>query len=231
MRIRLLIGMFMTAGLVAAASSHREQRPLHAYPDAPGHSHRDSGAIEGQVLNAEGRAVYNAEVLAQKMNFTGKLPAAYTDEQGMFLIKNLAPGSYMISVSKIEDDYPPTHLPFYCAGLVEVPEVTVYEGHTTSGIAVNIGAKAAKVVGRVVDATTNKLLRGQGVAVTFRRGDNFDYSYKAEPDVDGRLTTLLPPVPLTIEVSAPGYETKALGALHMRRGETKRLDIPLRSAK
>jgi len=228
MRKHLLVGSLVVAGLVALSSSYSTPRTAHVWQDAPRAS-TNSGAVKGQVLDAEGQPVSGAEVIALKIDSgMGKVPTAHTDEQGMFLIKRLAPGTYRISISKREDGYPPTDSPFYSAGFLEVPQVTVYEGQTTSDIAVGIGTKAAKLVGRVVDTTTNKLITSQDVQVTLRRIDNPDYSYKTGPDVNGNLTILVPPVPFTIEVSAQGYEKRHLGSLHLSREEIKRLDVSLR---
>jgi hypothetical protein len=186
--------------------------------------------IAGQVFDIEGQPVFNATVLALETEhgMGGKVPMAYTGKQGKFLFKRLAPGTYVISVEKTEAGYPPTDFPFYSAGFVEVPRITVYEGQTISNVTVRLGPKAAKIVGRVADAITGMTVVPKDVKITLRRVDNADYSYSTGPAVNGKLEILVPPVPVTIEVSARGYEKRNLGSLHLRQGEVKRLDILLR---
>src|SRR6266545_2479427 len=73
-----------------------------------------TGAIQGRVLNPEGRPVSGAEVHALRSDLTtGKLPAAYTDNRGRFLIEDLIPGRYTVSAAKNEDGYPNTSSAFH----------------------------------------------------------------------------------------------------------------------
>src|SRR5205085_3390848 len=87
------------------------------------------GAITGRVLDAGGQPVFNAEVQAlNTVSGTGKVPTAYTDEKGLFLIEHLKPGNYKLPVSKEEDGYPPTDSTFYSVDFTPPQQALVYEG-------------------------------------------------------------------------------------------------------
>jgi hypothetical protein len=181
------------------------------------------------VVDADGQPVSGAEVYALKSDFTtGKIPTAHTDKDGTFLITGLKPGVYTISAGKEEDGYARTDSPFHSTGLTAAPQVDVNEAQTTSGVVVCFGPKAAKLVGSLVDASTNKLIKDpQSAEIVLRRIDHPDYSYSTAPSLQGVFEILVPPVPLTAEISAPGYEKKLLGSLHLIPGETKRMGVSL----
>lgn len=208
-RIQLLIGLLIIGGVIVAASSYSTPRRLHIDPAPPQHQQTNSGMVKGQVLDMKGQSVSNAIVLAleTEVGMAGKVPMAYTDRRGMFLFKRLPPGTYEISVEKREDGYPPTYLSFYSAGFVEVPRVTVYEQQTISDVVARLGPKATKLVGSIIDATTNEPIKNlQDVQITLRRVDNPEISYSTGPDIEGNFDILVPSAPFTLEVSAPGHE-------------------------
>lgn len=235
MRTHLLISLLIIGGVIAAASSYSAPQAPRKYRAAHQHQHTDSGAVKGQVLDLEGKPVANAEVLAlRNESGTGKVPTAYSDKQGLFLIERLTPGSYTISASKREVGYPPTDSPFYAAGFVESPQVTVDEGQTISGITVSFGSKAARLAGHFIDATSNRRLKNlEGVRLTLRRVDRPALSYVEAPNVWGAYSVLVPPVPFTIEVSAPSYGKWNNGgeAIRLTPGAVKNLTIPLRPSR
>jgi hypothetical protein len=233
MRIQLLIGLLVIVLLIVVGISYAmlpattQSLHIHQAIASP------SGAIEGRVLDANEQPVSKAEVHFLKSDFTtGKIPAVYTDKEGVFSIKGLASGVYTISVGRKEDDYAHTDSPFYSIGLIPAPQVNVNERQTTPDIVVRLGPKAAKLVGRVVDASTNKPIKNlQNVQITLRRIDHPDHSHSTGSDLDGEFNILVPSVPVTIEVSAAGYEKGRLDVLQLRQEEVKRLDISLRSVK
>jgi len=101
--------------------------------------------------------VSGATVYAQKSDAPmGKVPSAYTDKWGKFLIKVFASGIYTVAVVKEEDGYPLTDSPFHSVGPVDVPQVTVDEQKRIAEVVIKLGPKAARLVGRIVDANTNK---------------------------------------------------------------------------
>lgn len=232
MKLRLLVGLLATSVLVIVYTSFARSRSRHTYQPGTISSHQDVvpsyGAITGRVLDAEGRPMFNAQVQAfHTESMMGKVPTAYTDRQGVFLIKNLKSGTYNLPVAKEEDGYPPTDSTFYSVDFTQPQEVIVYEGQTTSDAVLHLGPKVAKLAGHIVDSTTNKAVVVEGVVITLHRIDNPNYLHKISTDENGDFEVLLPPVPTTIEVSAPGYAKKKFEALLLMRGEVKRLNIAL----
>jgi hypothetical protein len=182
------------------------------------------------VLSPDGQPISGASVYAVKSDFTtGRLPVFPTNDRGEFTIPNLTPGTYKVSAAKEDDGYPPTDYEFYASNGVNALRIAVYEGQTTSQVVVNLGPKAAKLVGKVIDAATDKLVKD--VQIIVRRTDNPDNSFTIVPDVNGKIEVLVPPVPFTVEVSAPGYEKRHLASLQLSSGEIKRLDITLHPAR
>jgi len=201
-----------------------------------------SGTIAGRVLDAGWQPVSGAQVLVERSDIPmGKLPFVYTDEQGKFLIKDLATGTYMVYVAKEEDGYPPTYSAFHFVGPVDIPRITIDAQHVTPEVIIQMGPKAARVIGRIVDAITKKPI--ENAQIILRRIDNTDYSYLTGPnqlEEKGAFKILVPSVPFTIKVSAPGYEDwyyggndskEKAGALKLAPNTTKELLISLRPVK
>jgi hypothetical protein len=156
---------------------------------------------------------------------TGRLPVSRADGQGAFLIKHLAPGTYKVFASNEGADYAPTDSTFYQDGLAAAPQVTVSEQQTVSDVTVYLGAQAARLVGRVMSAQTRG--RVKNAQITLRRVDDSSASLLIGSDLDGRFNILVPPSPVMVDVAAPGYQKKLLGALVFAGGEKHSLNISL----
>jgi hypothetical protein len=222
--ISLLAGALVVFGVSYALtqSNHQDGAPY-------------SRAIRGRVVDINGQPVSEATVHALKSELTiGRLPTAYTDQQGMFLIEGLTTGTYTVSAAKEEDGYPPTDSPFYSVGLVEAPQITVHEQEITPEVVIQLGPKAAKLVGRIIDATTRKPVNH--VQMTLSRFDYPNYQYSTSPDLKGDFELLVPSLPVNIQVSAPGYKNWYYGgdgskgqanAMHLKPNTTRELVISL----
>ncbi|MGI9106688.1 MAG: carboxypeptidase regulatory-like domain-containing protein [Pyrinomonadaceae bacterium] len=236
MKGKMFIAMLVAVALltvsvlyVTTGTSHTSSS--HVYPQED-HS---LGAITGRVLDANGQPVAGAEVHALKSDVTmGKIPTAYTDQQGNFQFNKLPPGAYGLSAGKEKDGYPQTDNFFYSVVVIETPQVVVYENQITSGVALHFGPRVARLVGRVVDSATNKPIKNlQDIQIKLYREDNPDYSYTTSPDLEGEFTVLVPSVPFTIEVSAPAYEkwNNRGNVMQLTPSIVKELNIPLRPLK
>jgi uncharacterized GH25 family protein len=229
-RRQVTVGLLAAGLLIVAGVSYALTRSRHAYQDVA----EASGRITGRVLDDKGQPVAEAQVYADRVDspLGRRVPFVLTDKEGEFLIKDLEPGTYTISAAKEADGYAPTDSPFHSVNLPAPPQVTVYAQQNVSDVVLYFGSKAAKLVGRVTDTVTNKPIKNsQGLQITLRRADNQDYSYSTGLEPNGGFSILVPSVPFTVEVSAPGYEKRHLASPQLIPGQVKRLEIALRPAK
>lgn len=191
-------------------------------------------------MNDEGLPISGANIYAVRPDHSsGKIPFTDTDDRGGFLITDLISGTYSVYCAKEEDGYPITSSTFHTVGASNVPQVTVRGDQPTPEIAIQLGPKAARLIGRIVDATTNKLV--ENARITLRRVDNPDNFYVTNPNQlqeKGTFKVLVPSAPFTVEVSAPGYDVwryknsdSKEDALQLAPGATKQLIIALRPSK
>jgi|ERR1043165_35952 5-hydroxyisourate hydrolase-like protein (transthyretin family) len=210
------------------SSSRRLERDQHS--DAG----LGRGGLKGRVLDGEGQPLAGAQVTLNKVGSSVSvlLPVGTTDEHGEFSFSELMPGEYKVNASKEEDGYPNTRFELYSTGAEVVPQVTVYAGQVTSDVVVRFGPKAPKIVGKVVDAETGEPIEN-AVIVISRLGEPGSRLMTGpnKEDEKGGFALLVPPVPVIVEISAPGYEKKQINSLQLSRGEARHIDIPLRRGK
>lgn len=199
------------------------------------------GAIEGVVVDAEGRRVAGALVEPHpdsKAATADTLPVARADAEGRFFLDGLAPGEHKIFASKEEDGYPSADYAFFLQGERSLPRVSVQNKRVTEGVVIRMGPKAGRLVARVVDADTGAPV--EGVQVVIARADDPDiYASFGVDAVTGGFDHLIPALPLTLTATAPGYrdwhygedgtKTKAQ-VLKLSPGGIQELSIYLRRA-
>ena len=198
---------------------------------------RVAQGIEGRVLTAEGNPVSGATVFFERENFLrGALPSATTDRQGRFAIRDLSPGTYLVYASKEADGYPLPTSTFHATGSIAISHVEVREQAVTSGVVVQLAPRAGRLIGRIMNAATNRPIE-RGAQITLRHADDPERFLVTSSDIEGNFNILIPPVPVMVEVSAPGYQSWQYrstdsphqpDALQLASGQTRRLDIALR---
>ena len=224
-------GLFTLAVLITSVTFYVPAIPYRAQETTS-----SLGAIRGRVLDSKGKPIIKARVGASRL-VSGLLPSAFTDDQGEFFIGDLKPGIYMLTVSKEDDGYPNTISSFHYSPKIP-PQASVYAGRVTSNIVIQLGPKAAKLIAHLFDAMTNQPV--EEAEISLRRVDNPNYSYLASPTQSQRRGTfqvLVPSVPITLKVSAPGYENwyygkdgskEKTGAIRLEPGTTMELTIFLK---
>jgi hypothetical protein len=166
------------------------------------------GGISGRVLDADGHPIRDALVLADNQRKVIRpMPTAWTNTNGEFTIQGLPPGLYSLHCSKQEAGYPRTEFNFYNAGENTDTQVKVYEHQTSLKVVIQLGPKAAVLVGRIVDATTNSPVREAQITVRrFDRPERFLSTGLFWHGVEGGFKLLVPALPFTLKVSAVGYQ-------------------------
>ena len=207
--------------------SHAVDRRIPAGETHGAHQAGRGGTISGIVVDMEGKPVSQADVSVRRRNaMTGPDIPAQADKQGRFTVTGLEAETYQISASKEEDGYPHLASTFYAGTKSIIQQVTLNENEVSSGNVIRVGPKALKLFGRVVDAVTKKPVNR--VRITMRRVDNPGDFFQT--GVHGSFRILVPQVPITVEVSAPGYEKRNLDAMTPKAGQINRLDVTLRKS-
>lgn len=187
--------------------------------------------IKGQVLSAQGSPVAEARVCARPLSpLRGRLPCEFSDAAGNFSIPVPPNETYFITAGKEADGYPDSGSPFYRVPFVNLPEVIVSDGQAPPEVTFHLGYPAARIHGHITDAET-----GQAVAdtrVRLCRLETPRYCFTLDPRApDGRYRVLAPPAPLTLSVSAPGYEDWAgEGPLRLAPGSEREVNVALRKS-
>jgi hypothetical protein len=197
------------------------------------------GGISGRVLDANGHPIGDAMVLADRPDIVIRpAPMGWTNKDGEFIIEDLMPGSYSLHGSKQEEGYPRTEFNFYDPNESGGLKVEVYERQTTQKVIIQLGPKAAVLVGQVVDASTSQPLRHANITV--RRVDHPERFLSTGlfwHGVEGGFRLLVPSSPFTLKVSEPGYqdwyyrrsgERGQASALLLAPNNTKSLKVALR---
>ena len=200
-----------------------------------------SATITGQVKDAYGHPVPNAKVLARLTPPTsGRIPAGYTDPDGNFSIVVRTPGTYRLYAGKEELFHPIADCPYYDVDRIIPPEVMVADKETINAGTVLLNSQGAKLALRIVDAETGDPINEAGIG--FRRDDNPDSWLGVglgQADA-GKITVLVPSIPIRIEVQADGYKNWYYGgdgtikqalSLYLIAGTTEELEIRLRRHK
>jgi 5-hydroxyisourate hydrolase-like protein (transthyretin family) len=185
------------------------------------------GTISGIVVDMEGNPVSQADVSVRRRNaMTGPDIPAQADKQGRFTITGLEAETYQLYAHKEQDGYAESAGTFYAGPKPIIQEITLRKNEVSSGNVFHVGPKALNLFGHVVDAVTKKPVNR--VRITMRRVDNPGDFFQT--GVHGSFKVLVPQVPITVEVSAPGYEKKDLGTLMPTAGQINRLKVMLRKS-
>lgn len=197
-----------------------------------------TGTISGMVMNEASQTIPGAVVRAIPIDDRREtqqreyfLRAAWTDEDGKFVLRHLGMGKYRLFAGKEADDYPNTYWAIYDNDTVSICELTP-EAPQASTV-VSIGPKAGVITGTILDAVSGSAVDG-GVRIwLWTDPKKFNDESASSP-----YRVLVPgDKPVGIEVHAKGYETwrhisagsSDPNAVVVKSGETLTLDVRLQS--
>ncbi len=165
-----------------------------------------SATITGQVKDAYRNPVANARVSAcLTPRSPGAIPQGYTDQLGNFSIVVRTPGTYRMYAGKEDLSYPTTSALFYDVDQVGAPEITVGDQQVVDAGIVLLNSQGARLILRLIDAETGQPIKEANIE--FRRDDNLDrLGTGLGEEAAGKVTVLVPSMPIRIEIQAPGYE-------------------------
>ncbi|HEY0003865.1 MAG TPA: carboxypeptidase regulatory-like domain-containing protein [Pyrinomonadaceae bacterium] len=199
------------------------------------------GAIEGRVVDNAGRGIAGAVITAIPLDQSGMTtqPVAHADPYGRFLLIDLPPGSYMLYAAKEEAGYLGTSYSFFVVNQATIPRASVAAQQITQDIVLQLGAKAARLVGRVLDATNGTPVENAEMML-IRADDPNNYHLTGPNKTGGIFQLIVPTVPFKIRVSARGYRDWYYGAdgtkersgiMRIEPDTTRELIVPLQPLK
>ncbi|HEX8708793.1 MAG TPA: carboxypeptidase-like regulatory domain-containing protein [Pyrinomonadaceae bacterium] len=237
MRKLLTVGLILT-GLVCLPGAVIVRVPAGGNIQSPT---PPSAAISGRVIDADGQPVPAALVSVEPVGVINRTrPQVETNQDGEFTIEGLGPGTYKLHAAKEEAGYAPTDSAFRSDDSVLEPYVSVNENQVVRDVSVHLGHRGAWLVGQVVGSRTNQPV--ETAQITLRRVDDAGKFFRTGINDRGRakggFKLLVPTVPFTIEVSAPGYRDWHYGGLNrttkavrLAPGETRKLIVALDPAR
>jgi hypothetical protein len=163
------------------------------------------GSIEGQVVDANNNTVPGASVYpVTGPAGTGKGSTVLTNADGRFRLENLVPGTYKLSIYKLEDGYADPSIPFYADPEHPLPVVTVTSATQTSNQSFQLGARCGTLHINASDATTHHSI-GTATVILHQRNNGSAVLQATNKELPADF--LVPPQDVTIALDAPGYVT------------------------
>jgi hypothetical protein len=161
------------------------------------------GEITGKVVDAQGRPIADLRVSAEVPGTPSvTLPQTTTDTNGNFRIGNLSPDVYTLLTSKEDEGYPDSEFNFYHEGTDNETTVRVYADQVTPNVLIQL-QKAAILKGRVSDSATGNPIEHFVVRLAqVSHPERFLQTGGSK----GEFRVVAPPLPITVRVSAAGYE-------------------------
>jgi hypothetical protein len=188
-----------------------------------------SGCITGAIVDQNGSPVAAARIQASSggQGFSSG-GVTYSNANGQFKFEGMRPGEYYLFLDAAE--YPPSLI----QSQNNVGHVTVPSGISCADASKRLGPRAAKLHLRVIDATTQELLRGAQVHLTGNIANSGGWSLNAGADrneaaADDRASLI--PVPalttFTVQASSKGYASQILTISPMQPQEVQEITIVL----
>ena len=224
--MKKLLTAIAIVAFVAVASAQEPQRG------------RDAFSISGYVVDTDGHLVPGAEVRASPAD-RGGLESMSLTTAGRFTLSVAGPGRYWVYSFKDNKGYREISEALIRLDPEGIPEVIINEQSPKQVTVIRLRPRAANLTIRLVDSVTGRplntaqlVLRSEDIAKR-----QYTRSLTAFDRKNGEIKLLLPSFPLTIEASAPGYETwvysdpsskEQSSNLLMTPDETREITVKLR---
>lgn len=202
---------------------------------------QSDGFIQGTVVDEKGNTVADAQVNWYDLDppknvvevHTGPPASVTTDKDGHFLIEHLTAGHrYGLVAQKEEAGYPDMSIGFYNPG-GKLQETTAQTKGQPVDTQVRLGPKATRLEWDVKDAATGAPVKG--IYYAMHRMDGKGETTTLAPvggSAPGKYSWLIPSdVPITIEFSAPGYQTWYYPGTHTKAAQTFMATAPGQTTK
>lgn len=196
---RLLVLVFLF-GLLQANAPAQTYQPALVESD---------GAIQGRVLNDQGKPVSGASVVALPLGAGGGLvPVTHTDKRGRFLFRGMSKKEYGLYAFKEEKGLILAH---HFSNDPRLVKVTLQDNETIKDVELQLLPRQARVLGQMVDSETGlpvatgelKLCHFGAVSCVVGSSDECVFLPANRPQ--GGFWYLAPSnISLTLKVSVPG---------------------------
>lgn len=223
--MRKLLAAVAIVAFVVAASAQEPQRGREAF------------SITGYVLDTDGHLVASAEVRASDAD-RGGLERQGLTTAGRFTLSVAGPGRYWVFSFKDNKGYREISEAIIRLDPEGIPTVTVTERSPNPSTVIRLRPGAGRLTMRFVDSVTGRPLEKAQLVLQREDRPNTQYVRALNAlDKNGEIKLLLPSFPLTIEASAPGYETwpntgitseGQSAALSLAPDETREITVALR---
>ena len=166
--------------------------------------------VKGRVLDAGGNPVVGAQVTAgPTWTLKGVTPTGRSDERGEFSVVVHQTGEFFVSATKPVERHQSTANRFYYPFAAKAALVTVVADQPAPFATVQFGPKEGMLAIRAVDMQTREPMKQ--VMISLCRTEAPKYCHRmSSVSPNGVHSVLVPDVPFTLQISAPGY-TDAFG--------------------
>jgi hypothetical protein len=163
-------------------------------------------SVSGRVLDYKDRPVADAKVTITplEVGWSGPLPITQTDADGAYVINLPAVGRTRMSASKMSEGYPDTSVYAIFANDKDVkPVVDLKNNVELNNVDIHLESPDGSLDLNVVDKETGAVV--QTARLSMKREDT--HTFYSTDIRNGIYSTALPDKPISIEVSAEGYQT------------------------
>lgn len=135
-----------------------------------------------------------------------------SDPQGKFIVQLTQGGKYQVISEKRSEGYLPAYVPFYRDPKVAIPEVNLTDENRHVSLSLALAPKSGVITGKVIDEATDEPIQNFTVWVWQSRNRSAaTHEVVTGINSPGSFRLFVPPVEVTLRVTAEGYEPWVTG--------------------